>query len=195
MKSEKIKREIKKIRMEIDKIKDDRIVPYRDFVEGHGKYKYNLHVLKLELRASRMSDMVKTSIFGTTEVDDEEVSEFFNMMREAGERYGGRNVSDFTPTNEVDNVESMSNIEPPKPSIDIEVYSKEEIIQQRERVEKLKGSPTHLLLPMDHSKRNENSSEGGKIASGKPRSSIYHATPIYADGSYGDPNLYPLLDL
>ena len=60
MKSEKIKREIKKLREEIGKIKDDRIVPYRDFVEGHGEHKYDLHFLKLELRARRMSDMITT---------------------------------------------------------------------------------------------------------------------------------------
>lgn len=195
MKSEKIKREIKKLREEIGKIKDDRIVPYRDFVEGHGEYKYDLHFLKLELRARRMSDMITTSIFGTTEVTDEEVNEFFNMVREESERCGGRNVSDFTPTNEVDNVEEVKTRESPTPHAETVVYSKEEIIQKRERVEKIKGPPTHLLLPRDNSEFDKNSSEGKNIASGEPRSSIYHATPIYADGSYGDPNLYPLLDL
>ena len=45
MKSEKIKREIKKLREEIGKIKDDRIVPYLDFVEGHGEHKYDLFFL------------------------------------------------------------------------------------------------------------------------------------------------------
>jgi len=145
MKSEKIKREIKKLREEIGKIKDDRIVPYRDFVEGHGKHKYDLHVLKLELRARRMSDMITTSIFGTTEVDDEEVSEFFNMIREASERYGGHNVSDFTPTNEVDNVEDVSTKSPQKPPTEIGVHSKEEIIQKRELVEKNKRSSNSLI--------------------------------------------------
>ena len=87
MKIEQIERKIVKIKEKLEKSKEGRMVPYRDFIEGNGKYERDLEEIKGILRIRSANEGFKFALLGNSDADDEEVDKFFEMMQNAGLKY------------------------------------------------------------------------------------------------------------
>ncbi len=195
MKIEQLKRKIDKIDEKLEIVLENRMVPYQDFMEGKGKYSGVLRGLKDVLKARLMNDLVKLSLFGNLDVDDEECDKYLEMMQSAAPKDSDDETYGIPLDYEPENEDETSNKPLSTNTTGKLISNIKDIRKTRNKVEIIKGNPTHLLFPKNISKYYGSSNEEDKASNSKSRLSIYYVTPIYADGSRGDPNLYPVLDL
>ncbi len=83
MKIEQIERKISKIQKKLEEYREARIVPYRDFIEGNGKYWRELKGIKGVLRIRSSNEGFKFALLGNSDADDEELHKFLEMMKSA----------------------------------------------------------------------------------------------------------------
>jgi len=195
VKTEQIERKIAKIQKQLKKVKEGCVVPYRDFIEGKGKYWRELEAIKGILRIRSANEGFKFALLGNSDADDEGVDKFFEMMQSAGLIYSQDEEIENLSDNELGTEDETPTELPSTVDFEDPYYSSEEIKEKRRKIEIEKGEPTHLLFPINMDKYHEIHSELSKRSNRKPRPSIYHVTPIYADGSRGDPKLYFVSDL
>ena len=195
MKIEQIERKIAKIQKQLKKAKEGCVVPYRDFIEGKGEYRWELRGIKELLRIRSKNECFKFALLGNPYADDEEADKCLKMLKSAALKFSQDEEIENPTDNELETEdETPTELTSRKVFVD-PYYSSEEIKEKRRKIEIEKGEPTHLLFPINVDKYHEIDSEWSKRYNRKPRSSIYHVTPIYADGSRGDPKLYLVSDL
>ena len=152
MKIEQLKRKIDKIDEKLEIVLENRMVPYQDFMEGKGKYSDVLRGLKDVLKARRMNDLIKLSLFGNLDVDDEECNKYLKMMQSAAPKNSDDETYGIPLDYELEKEDETYN---ESLSTDITrklIYNREEIRKKRNKVESEKGSPTHLLFSINISK-------------------------------------------